>query len=471
MTDIRTGSGPHTASGDRNARARAELSSSFTGTVLLPEDPAYHQARGIFNAMIDRRPAVIAQCETTQDVVKAIGFARDQGLQIAVRGGGHGVAGTALVQDGLVIDLRRMNQVSVDLDTYTARVGGGATMSDLDRGTQPYHLMTTGGRVSTTGVAGFTLGGGTGWLDRKFGLACDNLLSVELVTADGELVRASEHENPELFWALHGGGGNFGVATSLTFALHELPAVTAAMLIWPPERGREVTRAYRDFIDTAPDDIGGGILYHTGLAEEFMPERLVGALALGMLVTYTGPEEEAREVIQPLRDLAPEGEMIAELPYADLQCMLDDPPSYRNYWTAEHIASLPDEAVDRYCATAEDMLVPSPTQDALLPMGGAVARAATDYPLPWRGSPWVVHPLAMWEDPTDDDAARRWVHRIRADMQPWSFGAVYLNFIGDEGEARVIAGFGADNYARLAAVKARYDPENVFHFNHNIKPG
>ena len=265
----------------------------------------------------------------------------------------------SLTDGGLVIDLRRMNAVSVDPEARTAIVAGGATMSHLDRATGPHGLATTGGRVSTTGVGGFTLGGGGGWLDRKFGLACDNLLSVELVTADGSIVRASDDENPELFWALHGGGGNFGVATSFTFRLHELPSVTAALLLWRPEAGPDVLRTYRDFMGSAPDEVGGGVLYLTGPAEEFVPEHLVGELALAVLVVYAGPEAEARKVAAAMLALGHEGELIAEMPYAELQCMLDDPPGYRNYWSAEYLDALPDEAIDLFCARANDMIVPS----------------------------------------------------------------------------------------------------------------
>jgi FAD/FMN-containing dehydrogenase len=450
--------------------ALGALRDGFAGEVITPADPAYDEARVIFNAMIDRRPAVIAQCETIDDVIRAIRFGRQRGLEIAVRGGGHSVAGNALTAGGIVIDLRRLNGVSVDPEARTATVAGGATMHHLDRATEPHGLMTTGGRVSTTGVGGFTLSGGSGWFERKFGLACDNLVSVELVTADGSVVRASDHENPELFWALHGGGGNFGVATSFTFRLYELPAVTAALLLWPPGAGPEVLRAYRDFIEAAPDEVGGGFLYLTGPPEDFVPEHLTGKLTCAVLVSYAGPEAEARKVTGPMLEHGHEGEMIIEVPYAELQCMLDDPPGYRNYWSAEHLDFLPDQAVGVFCQRADDMIVPSPSQHVLFPLGGAVGRGPAEYPIPWRQSPWVVHPFGLWEDPADDERGRRWAQAVRADMKPWASGAVYLNFIGDEGEERVVAGVGRDNYRRLAAVKAQYDPDNVFRLNHNIKP-
>jgi FAD/FMN-containing dehydrogenase len=446
------------------------LRHGFRGAILVPDDPGYDQARTIFNAMIDRRPGVIAQCADVADVVSAVRFGRDLGLEIAVRGGGHSVAGNALTEGGLVIDLRQLNTVSVDPDVRTATVAGGATMSQLDRATEPYGLVTTGGRVSTTGVGGFTLGGGNGWLDRKFGLACDNLLAVALVTADGRVVQASATENPELFWALHGGGGNFGVATAFTFRLHPLSSVTVALLLWRPEAGPEVLRAYRDFMQTAPDEVGGGALYLTGPQEEFVPAQLAGRLAFLVLVVYAGPEAAARQAAAPLLALGHEGELLAELPYAELQCMLDDPPGYRNYWSAEYLTAFPDAAVDLFCARASDMVVPSPSQHVLLPQGGAVGRGPTDYPIPWRQALWCVHPFGLWEDPADDARGRAWARQLRADLTPWASGAVYLNFIGDEGEDRVVAGFGRENYARLVKVKAQFDPDNVFHRNHNIKP-
>lgn len=337
------------------------LRSGFAGEVVAPGDPSYDESRTLFNAMIDRRPSVIALCETVEDVAAAIRFGRERGLEVAVRGGGHSVAGNALTDGGIVVDLRRMHAVVVDPGARTARVGGGATMSHLDRATQPYDLVTTGGRVSTTGVGGFTLGGGSGWLERAFGLACDNLVEVELMTADGTMVRAAEDENPELFWALHGGGGNFGVATSLTLRLHPLPAVTMALLLWPPDAGPEVLRAYRTLLASAPDEMGGGLLFLTGPAEEFVPEHLVGALTCAVLVTYAGTGDAAREVLEPLLALGPQGRLVRELPYADLQSMFDDPPGYRNYWSAEYLDDFPDEAVDRFCARARDMVVPSPS--------------------------------------------------------------------------------------------------------------
>lgn len=310
----------------------------------------------------------------TEDVVRALAFARESGLEVAVRGGGHSVAGAALTDGGLVVDLRRMNAVSVDPDARTATVAGGATMSDLDRATERYGLATTGGRVSTTGVAGLTLGGGVGWLDRKLGLACDRLVS-----------------------------------------------------------------------------------------------ELVDELLCGVFVAYIGPQDQARPFIDPLVELRPDAQLILEVPYADLQCMFDDPPGYRNYWSAEHLSALPDEAIDAFAARAFDMIVPSPSQHALLFQGGLAAREGHQWPTPFRGAAWVVHPFGAWSDPADDERGRQWVRDVRRDVERWASGEVYLNFTGDEGLDRVAAGFGP-HYPRLARVKAEHDPDNVFHLNHNIAP-
>ncbi|MGW9027582.1 FAD-binding oxidoreductase [Streptomyces sp. NPDC055722] len=450
--------------------ALAALREDLEGEVLAPGDSGYDEARTVFNALIDRHPAVIAQCEGTADVVRAVRFARDLDLKIAVRGGGHSVAGMALNDNGLVVDLRRMHEITVHPGSASVRVEGGALMSQMDRATQPHSLATTGGRVSTTGVGGFVLGGGNGWLDRAFGLAVDNLLGVELVTADGTTVLATAEENPELFWALHGGGGNFGVATALTLKLHELPEFSVALLMFLPETGPEAVRTYRDIIATGPPEVGGAVLYITGPPEPFVPEHLVGTLLCAALVTYVGGEEGLRKIAQPLLALPHEAEVVSAMPYADLQCMLDDPPGLRNYWSVEYVTCLPDELVDVFCARAPAMPVPSDCQHVLFPQGGAIASGPGEYPVPYRGAAWTVHPFGVWEDPADDEQALRWVRDLRADVRPWSTGAVYLNFIGDEGRDRVVAGLGTENFNRLARVKRQYDPDNVFRYNHNIPP-
>ncbi|WP_328328326.1 FAD-binding oxidoreductase [Kribbella sp. NBC_00382] len=444
----------------------------FGGEVIRPGDPAYDGARSVFNAMIDKRPGVIAQCESAADVAAAVRYGVSEGLEIAVRGGGHSVAGAGVTEGGIVVDLRKMRSVQVDPEAKLARVAGGATWADVDGACQQYWLATTGGRVSTTGVAGLTLGGGSGWLERKFGLACDSLVSAELITADGQLVIADETKNTELFWALHGGGGNFGVATSLTFKLRPLTSMTLAMLFWPADAGPEVIRRYRDLIEAGvPDELGGGVIYLTGPPEDFVPVHLQGERLVGAAAFYAGTEEETRAVFQPMMDLSPEGVMIAEMPYSAIQSALDDPPGFRNYWSAEHLSELPDEAIGAFAGAAAGMLHPSPSQQILVPWGGAVARDAGKWPLPHRSAAWVVHPFGLWADAADDQRGIEWARNVCTEMKPWSTGAVYLNFIGDEGADRVMAGYGRENYDRLARVKAEFDPGNVFHLNQNIKPG
>ncbi|MFF5187039.1 FAD-binding oxidoreductase [Streptomyces sp. NPDC000345] len=458
------------ASPSKAGAALTALREDLAGDVFAPGDVGYDEARTVFNAMIDRRPAVIAQCVDEDDVVRAVRFARDLDLKIAVRGGGHSVAGMALGDAALVIDLRHMRAVTVDPAAEAVRVAGGATMSDLDRACQPFGLATTGGRASTTGVGGFVLGGGTGWLDRRCGLAVDNLLGVELVTADGERTHANGDEHPDLFWALHGGGGNFGVATALTLKLYELPEFSIALVLYLPEYGPEVVRTYRDIIETAPVEASGAVLYLTGPPEEFVPPPLVGRLVCGALLTYAGSEEDMRKLAQPLLALPHEAEVVGAMPYADVQCMIDDPPGMRNYWSAEYLTNAPDDFVDAYCALADAMPVPTATQHLLMPQGGAIAGGSHAYPVPYRDASWAVHPFGIWEDPADDERCVAWVRDVRARVRPWSTGDVYLNFIGDEGTERVVAGLGAENARRLAEVKRRYDPDNVFRFNHNIRP-
>ncbi|MFF0277161.1 FAD-binding oxidoreductase [Streptomyces sp. NPDC094447] len=457
--------GPHISES-----ALSGLVEDLAGEVIVPGDPGYDEARALHNGMIDHRPSVIAQCESQADVSNAVLFGRSCELPIAVRGGGHSVAGTSVIDGSLVVDLRRMHTVVVDPEDMTVRVGGGTTMGQMDHACQPFHLATTGGRVSTTGIGGFTLGGGSGWLERKFGLASDNLLAVDLITAEGRHVHTDAEEHPDLFWALHGGGGNFGVATSLTLRLHELPRMSIVMLFFLPDDAPEVVRAFRDIAESAPDEVGGGTIYLPAPPEPFVPPELVGRLLCGTLLTYAGPVEEVRELASALFGLRPVIEIVTDLPYAELQSMLDDPPGLRNYWSAEYLTSLPDEAVDVFCDRGAGIPLPAATQHVLFMQGGAVAAGADSYPQPWRLAPWAVHPFATWEDPAMDEAEIQWVRDVRADARPWAIDSVYLNFVGAEGEHRVVSSFGEENYRRLAAVKAVYDPENVFRFNQNIVP-
>ncbi|MEU2715131.1 FAD-binding oxidoreductase [Streptomyces sp. NPDC007205] len=433
--------------------ALAALREELVGDVFAPGDPGYDDARVVPNAMIDRRPAVIAQCADAADVVRTVRFGRELDLHIAVRGGGYGLAG-ARVDGALVVDLRRMRGVAVDPAAEAVRVEGGATTGDLDRAAQPYGLASTGARAPATGVGGFVLGGGTGRLDRAFGLAVDDLIGVELVTADAERVHANADENPELFWALHGGGGNFGVATALTLELHELPEFSVVLLLCLPEFGPDVVRAFREIIRTGPDEVGGAVLC---LALDRM--------LCGALLTYAGGEAGLRRLAEPLLALP----HTAELAGAEAQRLLYAPGG-RAHWSAECLTDLPDELVDVFCARAQAMPVPGGFRHLLLPLGGAVVTGPAAYPVPYRDAPWLSHPFARWTDPADDERAMAWVRDACADVRPWSTGAVPLDLIGDEGPERVRAGLGAGNLLRLEKVKRRWDPDNVFRFNHNIRP-
>ena len=431
--------------------------------------PEYADTTTLNNAMIERRPALVARCASPADVAEAIALARERRLPLAVRAGGHSVAGHSLVDDGLVIDVRGMSAVDVDPGRRIARVGAGATWSQFDRATQPHGLATTGGRVSTTGVAGLTLGGGSGWLERKHGLACDNLVAVELVTADGEHVRASADEHPDLFWALRGGGGNFGVVTAFEFALHPLEReVLAGLALYPAARGRELMELFRDVMRDAREGLSLAFLYLRAPAEEEIPEHLHGELVVAIAGMYAGPLDEGREALAAIRAAGPEVDHFGPMPYADFQCMIDDPPGFRNYWTSEHLADLPAEAIEAIAARSEAMPAGS-SQLFMVSWGGAVARQS-DTPLSARNARFVVHPFGMWEDPADDAANIAWARAFRDDLAEFSTGAVYLNFIGDEGEARLRAGYGPGSYERLAQVKAEWDPGNVFRAGGNVPP-
>ena len=436
-----------------------------------PGDPEYADTTTLNNAMIDRRPAYVARCTSPADVAGAIAFARSRRLPLAVRAGGHSVAGLSLVDDGVVIDVRDMAEVEVDPGRRVARVGAGATWSQFDRAAQPHGLATTGGRVSTTGVAGLTLGGGSGWLERKHGLACDNLLAVELVTADGAHVRASATQHPELFWALRGGGGNFGVVTAFEFRLHPVGReVLAGLALWPAARGRELMALYRDVMRDAREGLSLAFLYLHAPAEDGIPEHLHGELAVAIAGMYAGPIEEGREALRAIRERAPAADFFEPMPYADFQCLIDDPPGFRNWWTAEHLADLPDEAIDAIARRSEAMPAGS-SQVFMVSWGGAVARVGQEAsPLSARNARFVVHPFGMWDDPADDAATIAWARGFRDDLAGFATGAVYLNFVGDEGEARLRAGYGPGSYERLAEVKADWDPENLFRASGNVPP-
>jgi len=434
-------------------------------------DARYDEARAVHNAMINRRPAVIAKCATPLDVARALELADREGFAVAVRAGGHSVAGMSVNDDGMVIDVRPMKAISVDEERRTIKVGAGVTWHEFDLATQEYGLATTGGRASTTGVAGFTLGGGSGWAERKYGLACDNLISVDLVTADGQVVTASETERPDLFWALHGGGGNFGVATAFEFRLHPLgPTVLAGLLAWPMDEAAEVARVYRDLAFDSPDELGSGLVLLNAPEAEPVPEHVRGQPIAGIALFWAGDPAEGRDAVKPFIDLHPTANLVAPMPYTNLQCMIDDPDGLRNYWTADFHDDFPDEAIDLFVGYGKTRRSPL-TQQILFPWGGAVAdRDDGSTPMANRSAHWITHPFAVWEDSAANEANIEWARAFRRDIAAYTNGGTYLNFVGDEGQDRVRAAFGPENYARLAAVKADYDPRNVFRGNQNIQP-
>lgn len=440
-----------------------ELRFRLQGGVHEPGDAFYEDSCTLFNTMIDTRPRFVAECVVIDDVVAALAFARDHALPIAVRAGGHSVAGLSLCDDGVVLDVRGMADISVDVDRRIARIGGGAIWADVDRETQTHGLATTGGRVSTTGVAGLTLGGGSGWLERKHGLACDNLVAAELVTWDGRIVRASDDDNAELLWALRGGGGSFGVVTALELELHPVgPEVWGGLALFGAERTREVMRTFRDVMNDAPDELALIVACITAPDDDDdVPTHLRGRPAVAVAGMWAGTLADGESALAPIRALDPDADFFGPTSYADFQCSLDDPPGYRNYWTAENVVDLPDEAIDVLAERAIE-LPAGPSQLFIVPWGGAVTRFGADHsPLAGRQARFIVHPLLLWQDAADDARCRNVARAFRTDMAPWSTGATYPNFLGDEGSARMAAAFGT-SAQRLSAVRAEWDPHGAF---------
>jgi FAD/FMN-containing dehydrogenase len=448
--------------------------SGFKGPVFRPDDDGYDDARSVFNAMIDRRPVLIGRCTDADDVVLLVNLARENNLPISIYGGGHGVTGSAVVDAGICADMRGMKGISVDPEARTVRAEAGLTWGEFDAATQEHGLAVTGGRVSSTGIAGLALGSGSGWLERKLGFVCDNLIAAEVVTADGRKVMASDDENPDLFWALRGGGGNFGVVTAFHLRLHPIgPIVLGGMLIWPAHVAGELVRFYRDFIATARDEIGSALAFITAPPAPFVPEPVRGQPVVAIVICYAGPVEEGEEALRPLREFGPPGvDMVQPMPYVDVQRMIDDgnPKGLQNYWSAEFLAELPDEAIDVLVEHGNQPVSPL-TQILLVPGGGAIARVDDDATaFGQRDAPWNTHFLSIWPDPADNERNIAYTRAIATAMKPWTTGRAYLNFIGDEGLGRVEAAYGPERYARLQAIKAVWDPTNLFRHNQNIPP-
>ena len=448
--------------------------SGFEGTLLRPGDPGYDHTRTVFNAMIDRSPALIARCGSAHDVAAAVNLARQHNMAVSVYGGGHGVTGSAVCDDGICIDLRPMKAVTVDPDTATVRAEAGLTWGELDAATQAHGLAVTGGRVSTTGIGGLALGSGSGWLERKLGFTCDNLTRAEVVTADGRQLIASETENPDLFWALRGGGGNFGIVTAFHFQLHQIgPAVLGGMLIYPAPMARRVVQFWRDFMVEAPDEVGSALAFITAPDLDLLPDTARQKPAIGIVVCCSGDLDHGTKVLQPLLDVGPPAaNLVQPMPYLAVQQLLDaaNPKGMLNYWTADFLSDLPDDAIDTLAELATHPVSPL-SQVIVIPGGGAISRIAEDATaFGNRQAPWNIHYLSMWADRAHTDRNIAYTRQLSIAMKPWTTGGAYLNFLGDEGQQRIATAFGADKYQRLQTIKTKYDPTNLFRHNQNIQP-
>jgi len=441
-----------------------QFSQQLQGKLVRPGDASYDEARSVWNGMIDKRPAIIARCAGTADVVEAVNFARENGLAIAVRGGGHNVAGHATCDDGIVIDLSPMKNVTVDTVRRTALAEGGATWADYDAATQAHGLASPGGAISTTGIAGLTLGGGFGWLSRCYGLACDNVISAEVVTANGEVLDASAEENTDLFWAIRGGGGNFGVVTRFEYKLQEVGELYAGLLLYPRDMAGEFMRVWADWTATAPDTVSSMAAFlHT-------PD---GVPVAGAFVAYNGSKEDGEAVVAPLRALGtPALDDITPKAYADVQKSFDDgfPRGMRNYWKATYLRDVGEACCDLLIEHANNAATPVSIVAVEHMLGGAVARVdKNENAFAARDAIYNLLILGCTDDAADDGAVRSWVRGLWKAVEPHSTGAVYVNYMGADEADRVGEAFGA-NHARLAKIKNQYDPANLFRLNQNIVP-
>ena len=450
------------------------LRHGFQGTILTPSDGDYEEARVVWNAMVDKRPAIIARCATTEDVVKAVNFARDQGLLLAVRGAGHHIAGNSLCDDGLVVDLSQMKTVQVDAEAKRVTAAGGVTLAELDAATQAHGLATPVGINSTTGIAGLTLGGGFGWLSRKYGMTVDNLVSAEVVTAQGEVVRASADEHPELFWALRGGSGNFGVVTRFEFLLHPVgPELLSGLIVYPFSEAKSVLRQYREFISKAPDDLSVWTVLRQAPPLPFLPAEVHGAEVLILALCYAGDPQEGQRLIEPLRTFGtPVGEHVGVQPYVAWQQAFDPllTPGARNYWKSHNFTNISDELFDVVIDYVGRL--PSPQCEIFFAgLGGATQRPAADATAySHRDAQFVMNVHGRWDDAADDERCIAWSREYFEATAPFASAGAYLNFMTSDEEDRVRAAYGK-NYDRLAAVKKTYDPQNLFRTNWNVKPG
>ncbi len=450
-----------------------DLRASARGQVLAPENAGYDEARKIWNDMIDRRPAVIMRCAGAADVRKAVDFARENGLVVAVHGGGHNIAGTAVCDDGMMIDLSPMKSVRIDPQLASAYVEPGATLADFDHEAQAFGLAVPLGINSTTGVAGLTLGGGFGWLSRKYGLTIDNLLSADVVTADGKFLHASAQDNADLFWAVRGGGGNFGIVTMFEFHLHAVgPQVFGGLVVLPLEQGREALAKYRTALETMPEELTVWAVLRLAPPLPFLPETVHGKPVVAFAMCYSGDLEKGPSAVEAMRSLGtPYGEHLGPMPYAAWQKAFDPllTPGARNYWKSHNLEKLHDGLLDTVIAAIQNL--PSPQCEIFIGhIGGAAMRVpveSTAYP--HRATQFVMNVHGRWDDPADDDRCISWARALFRDTEPYSQGGVYVNFMTQDESERVGAAYGP-NFERLVKAKTTYDPHNLFRHNQNIRP-
>ena len=442
----------------------SELRPSFEGRLIGPADADYDEVRKVWNGMIDKRPALIAQCAGTPDVVAAVNFAHEKGLVLAVRGGGHNVSGNAMCDDGIVIDLRPMKNVSVDTDRRIARAEGGLTWGEYDNETQRHGLASPGGAVSTTGIGGLTLGGGFGWLSRSYGLVCDNVVSAEVVTADGEVLTASADENPDLFWAIRGGGGNFGVVTRFDYRLQEVGELYAGLVLYPRSKAPEFMRMYAGWTAGAPDELSSMAAFMS------TPD---GDPVVGVFCVYNGSADEGEQALAPLRAFGPPLlDDVGSKPYTDVQQALNDgfPAGNRNYWKSSYLSAIDDACVDILVEHAEKAPSSMCVVGVEHMIGGAVARiGADDNAFGSRHAEYNLLILGMSDDPGIDGAVKDWARGFWKAVEPFSTG-VYVNYMDHDESARIGEAYGSEHYARLVELKKRYDPDNLFRLNQNIAP-
>jgi FAD/FMN-containing dehydrogenase len=454
-------------------KAREEIKGLIRGTIVVPDDPGYEEARQVWNAMIDRRPAVIVQCLQADDVPPVIRFARKNGLELSIRGAGHNIAGNALCDNGVTIDFSKMKNVRVDAGKKRAYVEPGATLADLDEATQAHGLATPVGINSTTGIAGLTLGGGFGWLTRKYGMTIDNLVSVELITAEGKKIRASESDNGDLFWAIRGGGGNFGVVTQFEFQLFPLgPEIVAGLIVFPFNQAKQILTKYRQFVNSAPEELNVWVVLRKAPPLPFLPETAHGKEVVILPIFYSGAVAETAKLIAPLRAFGTAlGEHIGAQPYVQWQKAFDPllTPGARNYWKSHNFTELADGALNSIIEFAGKL--PSPQCEIFIGLiAGAPNRVAADaMAYGHRDARFVLNVHGRWDEATDDQKCIGWAREFFKASAPYASGGAYVNFMTAEEGDRVAAAYGS-NYERLVEIKRRYDPENVFHLNQNIKP-